>query len=81
MVMLREGIVLEDMVIVEQCDGIAAENKRKVSVAVGTRYALFVFIDARVSTLADGSKLECLNCVRAGILAYYSIYMCMYLPE
>lgn len=64
--MLREGIVLEDMVIVEQCDGIAAENKRKVSVAVGTRYALFVFIDARVSTLADGSK--CLNCVRAGII-------------
>lgn len=39
MVMLREGIVLEDMVIVEQCDGIVVVNKRKASVAVG-RHAL-----------------------------------------
>lgn len=55
-VMLREGIVLEDMVIVEQCDGIVAENKRKAfKLRLGdTRYALFVFIDARVTT--NGSK-------------------------
>lgn len=34
-VILREGIVLEDMVIVEQCDGIVAVNKMKAFVAVG----------------------------------------------
>lgn len=49
MVMLREGIVLEDMVIVEQCDGIVVVNKRRRLLRLGgTRYALFVFIDARV---------------------------------
>lgn len=43
MVILREGIVLEDMVIVEQCDGIVAVNNLDEGVCCGwaarvTRY-------------------------------------------